>query len=114
MTFFPTAYLFNVILVATNKNLDEGQHAISKGELLRFIGLWLFMSTTSGFPRKEYFSKREVNVYSGAPYRIHMWMSRHRFELILRALTYTLTQPPTFLDRFWEVRGYFCLELKYV
>ena len=31
-------------------------------------------------------------------------MSRKRFEAILQALTYTDRQPPTFIDKFWEVR----------
>ena len=31
-------------------------------------------------------------------------MSRNRFEQILQALSYTLKDPPTYLDRFWEVR----------
>ena len=31
-------------------------------------------------------------------------MSQKRFEAILQALTYTNRQPPTFIDKFWEVQ----------
>ena len=105
MRFFPTAYLFNVILKATNTNLDNGEIEITKGEMLRFIGIWFFMDTTSGFPCQDYFSEKEVNVYSGSPYCVHMWMSCNQFGSILRALTLTLSPPPSFQDRFWQVRG---------
>ena len=104
MTFFPTNFLFDVILKATNKTLNGEQKEITKGELLRFIGIWLFMATTSGFPRRDYFSKREVNVFSGAPYRVHVWMTKNRFECILRCLSFTLSPSPLFKDRFWEIR----------
>ena len=56
MTLFPTAYLENTILKATNKNLDAGVLEVTMGELLRFIGIWLFLATTAGFPRRDYFS----------------------------------------------------------
>ena len=53
MTFFPTTFLFDIILKATNKNINEAQKVITKGELLKFIGIWLFMAITSGFPRRD-------------------------------------------------------------
>ena len=33
-----------------------------------------------------------------------MYMSRKRFETILFALSFTLSSPPSFLDRFWQIR----------
>ena len=35
---------------------------------------------------------------------LHNFMSRKRFEAILKALAITARQPPAFRDRFWEVR----------
>ena len=31
-------------------------------------------------------------------------MSRERFEVILECLAFTNRKPPTFIDKFWEVR----------
>jgi len=72
---------------------------------LQFIGLWFFMATLSGFPRRDYFSVQEINNIGGAPYRLNCWMSGRRFEAILSALMYTKREPPKFCDKFWEVRN---------
>lgn len=104
LSLFPKQYLQEDILMATNKNLDVGEMKISFGELLRFLGIWFFLATTAGFPRRDYFSTFPVNNKSGAPYRVGQWMSRNRFEQILRALSFTSRDPPNFKDRFWQVR----------
>ena len=104
MTLFPMEYLEEHILKATNKNLDPGVTEISLGELLRFFGIWFFLATTAGFPRRDYFSKTPVNFLNGAPYRVNMWMTRNRFDTILKALAFTTASPPSFKDRFWQVR----------
>ena len=105
LTFFPRAYLEDVVLGATNSKIEDEIGDISFGELLRFIGLWFFLATTSGFPRRDFFSSFPVSVKSGAPYRLNEYMSRKRFETILQALCYTDMDPPSYLDRFWQVRG---------
>ena len=35
---------------------------------------------------------------------MNQWMSRNRFEAILRALSFTNKNPPTYRDRFWQIR----------
>ena len=104
LTIFPRGYLENVILPATNNNIEDEIGDVTFGELLRFIGIWFFLATTSGFPRRDFFSSFPVSVKSGAPYRVNMYMSRKRFETILFALSFTVKDPPTFLDRFWQIR----------
>ena len=101
---FPRRFLEEMVLESTNKNLQEDCSEITFGELLRFIGLWFFLATTSGFSRRDYFSSLSVNVKFGAPYRLNQYMSRNRFEQILQAISYTNKTPPSYLDRFWEVR----------
>ena len=103
-TLFPMKYLEEVILENTNKNLPIDQKEISLGELVRFVGIWFFLSTVAGFPRRDFFSKYPVNVMHGAPYRVNQWMSRNRFEAILNALSYSEPNPPPYKDRFWQVR----------
>lgn len=76
---FPKRYLEDIILNSTNKNLEENCVEITFGELLRFIGLWFFLSTTSGFSRIDFFSSLTINEKFGAPYRLNQYMSRNRF-----------------------------------
>ena len=77
---------------------------ITYGELLRWIGILLFMSTISGCKRRDFWSSKPITLHDGAPYRFHEWMSSRRYELILSHLTYTDQQPPFYIDRFWEIR----------
>ena len=98
---FPTEYLQHVVLVETNKKLEE---SLTYGELLRWIGVWVLMSTVDGSDRRSFWAAREIDIYYGAPFRLTNIMSRTRFEAILSAITYTNHNPPAFVDRFWEVR----------
>jgi hypothetical protein len=97
-------FIENVILAETNKSLGEDGMPITYGEFLRWIGILLFMSTLSGFKRRDYWSLTPINLYSGAPYRLNDWMSLRRYEEITNNLTYTKNDPPLYRDRFWEVR----------
>jgi hypothetical protein len=100
--FFPSSYLENVILKATNEDIGD-EPLVTFGELLRFIGIWFFLATTSGHGRREFWSTHPVVPRVGAPYRCQ-WMTRNRFEAILKALAFTCSEPPSYVDRFWEVR----------
>ena len=83
----PVKFIKEVVVEQTNKKINGEQ--LTFGEFLRWVRLWLFMATTSGFSRREYFSTVEINSNSGAPYRLNCWMSKRRFDDILGALTYT-------------------------
>ena len=102
--FFPYC-LCDIVIQATNKSLQAvDEKPISHSEFLRWIGLWLYMSTLSGFTRKEYWSLLPVSPHRGAPYRFNNWMSLRRFELIHSHLSFTTNEPPPYKDRLWEVR----------
>jgi hypothetical protein len=49
LLFFPRRFMEDVILVQTNNNLKGGGAPVTFGEFLRFLGLWLYMSTLKGF-----------------------------------------------------------------
>ena len=100
---FPMRFVQQVMLVQMNMNA-EGIAEITYGEFLRYLGLWFFMATCSGFSRAEFFSTTEINCRTGAPYRLNCWMSANRFKQITEALSYTNHPKPTFVDRFWEIR----------
>ena len=104
LTLFPREYLEMVLLAETNKTIEDQEGEITFGELLRCIGLWFFLATTSGFARRDFFSSFPINERSGAPYRLNQYITRTRFESILQSLTFTDAPTPTYLDPFWEVR----------
>ena len=47
---------------------------------------------------------REIDIFEGAPFSLACFMTRNRFKNILNNMKYTSTCPPSFHDRFWEVR----------
>ena len=102
--FFGEDFLDDVILKGTNENM-EGRFEITKGELLRYLGLWLLIATYGGcFRRRDFFASTPVSERHGAPIRLNQYMSGRRFEAITVALTLTNEKAPTFNDDFWEVR----------
>ena len=98
---FPMKYVTEVILPATSKGMEKD---LTYGEFLRFVGIWLLMATIVGPQRRDFWSKKTVNRFDGAPFRLNDLMSRNRFEEILRNLAFTKNQPPAYVDRFWQVR----------
>ena len=102
LLFLPKAFFENVILVETNKKIEG--NPVTFGELLQFIGIWLFMSTTAGYSRSDWFSQKPVDRWIGAPYRFNDIMSGRRFEAIISALTFTAAPAPAYQDKFFEVR----------
>ena len=61
------------------------------------------MATINGADHHDFWSLGEVDCFVGAPMRLHNFMSRMRFEAILKALAITARQPPAYRDRFWVV-----------
>jgi hypothetical protein len=102
LLFFPRKFMEDVVIVETNKRIAGKQ--VTFGEFLQFLGLWLYMSTLSGFRRSDYWSSKPISMRMGAPYRFNEFMALKRFEAILIALAYTDETPPLYQDRFWEVR----------
>lgn len=99
--FFPVSFIKEVMLPTMNTTIEE---KITYGEFLKWLGLWFFMATTQFQSRRDFWSIKPISMFDGAPYRFNDIMSRNRFESILSALQFTNLQPPTYKDRFWEVR----------
>ena len=102
LIFLPRRYIEEVLLVATNSAI-EGQ-PVSFGEFLRWLGIWYLLATNHCASRQEYWSSMPIDMFQGAPFRLHDIMSRNRFEAILSAIRLTNATPPDYQDRFWEVR----------
>ena len=98
----PYTYLHEVLIPETNKKL---QRPVDLPELLRFIGLLFLMYTARvGCNIRAWFEETEPSKFEGAPFRLQEYMSRSRFEEILRSLTYTNNTKPQYKDKFWQIR----------
>ena len=98
--FLPIVYFKTAVLPATNAHLSD---ALSWEEFLRFLGLIFLMATSQGSARREYWANDAPQMFSGAPFRLQNFVSRRRFEMILKHLTFTLEPPPRFKHPFHEV-----------
>ena len=99
---FITKYIKEVIIPNINKNITGDR--VTYGEFLRWLGLWFLMSTVIGPSRESFFLNQICNEFSEAPFRVSQYMSRRRFDKILAAIRYPKSDPPSYKDRFWEVR----------
>ena len=97
---FPKS-MVKIIIEETNKRLDE---PMNMGEFIRWIGVCLLLSTLSGYKRSDFWSMKPIEMFSGAPYRFHEFMTSTRFEAIMSSLTFTKRKAPAYKDRFWQVR----------
>ena len=69
---FPKKWMIEVVVTKTKEKLDD---PLTYGELLRWIGLWLLMSTVDGSDRRSFWSTKNVNIFEGAPFRLNMFMT---------------------------------------
>ena len=99
---FPVDYMKHIMLPKMNVKLSAAP--ISYGELLQFLSIWLHISTTVGFKRREFWSIGNKK-YRDTPMKFNTIMSRNRFENILTSPTFTADVSPPFKDKFWEVRS---------
>jgi hypothetical protein len=102
MFFMPRTYIETVLIPATNLELPGAP--LTLGEFLVFLGLWFVMATTMGASRKDFWDSCPPSVWTKAPFRLSSYMSQHRFENIIKALTYTNISPPVYRDKFHQIR----------
>ncbi len=110
---FPLKFFTEVIVEATSNALNVADSAkTTMGEMLRYVGMWMLMSCYLKSP--DYFwrsapwmttkddDKDEEN--DTLSFTFNRYMSRRRFIAITSALRFTSSNPPSFQDKFWEVR----------
>jgi hypothetical protein len=59
---------------------------------------------SNGCSRRSFWEEQAPSKWSGAPFRFHKYMSYTRFENITKALRYSNTPAPPYVDKFSEVR----------
>ena len=106
--FLPFAWLQNVLLVKTNKGMERGNSPpLSLGELMRYLGMRLLMSTLQGWTLEEYWCYEPIQrpqEEGPCPYNFRNYMSKKRFKLITEHLVFTDAMAPSFHDKLWQVR----------
>jgi len=68
--------------------LDDKSHRLS-GELVRFLGLQLAISTTTGFARDDFWVSdvRRKEMWRAPPYNFNLLISKTRFLLLSKRLS---------------------------
>ncbi len=104
---FLAVWLFDCCMKATSDAIVEsGGQALQKGKFVRFMGLWLLMSTCCGWMQEDFWDAKPFNVRSNpCPYHFASLMTHHRFNQINSELWITKQDPPSYHDAFWEMRG---------
>ena len=102
--FFFKQFIVATIIPQTNIQSEQQRNCpTSYREFLHWLGLWILMATINGPDQSGFWSMTEVDCFVGVPLRLGGFMSRKRFDMILKALAITSRSPPAFRDRFWQV-----------
>lgn len=102
--FLPENWMKEVMLPEMNRHI-LGSKQVDWPEFLRFIGLLLLMASVQvGCDRRAWFEDTKPSEFEGAPFRLHKYMARTRFECILNTLRYTNQPPPVYKEKFHRVR----------
>ena len=98
--------MLNLVLDSTNQNLPQGMVKVTKGELCRFLGMQFAIATTSGFTRDDFWLSdvARKDMWRTTPYNFNMLISKTRYLLILKHLSFTKDELPPFRDKFWRIR----------
>jgi hypothetical protein len=94
--------------VRTSAELErDNLPPLTLGELMRFIGMRLLMSMLQVWLMDEYWHYDPVprpQEEGPCPYNFKEYMSKKRFQAIIKCLTFTDAIPPAYRDKFWQVR----------
>ena len=100
----PIKWFIIVLIPSTSRYMKEsGIATLTLGDILRYLGLCILISTCSGWKRDDFWSvnpfDKEANAY---PYCLREFMYKPRFNSITREPRFTNTKPPPYVDRFWQ------------
>jgi hypothetical protein len=110
--FFPMLWFTTVLVANTSEAIQQlggysHNQLVTFGEMIRFLGYRLLMSTQQGWSVGDYWNyNNELPDQETCHCPFNMWrfMTMKRFYSIQRFLTYTDVRASTFVDKFWEIR----------
>ena len=62
--------------MVTEMNKKISRDPLTYGELLKWIGLWVLMSTVNGSDRWSFWLTRDIDIFQGVPFHLTEFMSR--------------------------------------
>jgi hypothetical protein len=103
------AWFSEVLLPRTSVGvINSGGAPLTFGELLRYLGIRLLMSTCMGWSTDQFWGNYD-NIPRDqeddpCPYNFRDYMSRRRFIALTWYLNFTNVERPAFVDKIWQVR----------
>ena len=84
---FPMDYVKVAMIPGINRHLPEGGPHVSEHDFIIWLGMWLVVGCYEGnWGRQDWWSKDNILIGRGAPFRLNEYMSRGRFNQILAQL----------------------------
>ena len=91
------------MLPGINRRLPEGAYHLSDNEFINWLGMWMVMGCYEGtWGRRYWWSKEDIRIGRGSPFRLNEYMSCVRFEKILTWIKYKDEDPPHYMDTFFH------------
>lgn len=99
-------WIVNVYLKRTsNVIIDRGRAALTKGEFLRHLWLWMLMGTCIGWICQDFWRNMSEDEFDfPCPYVFNSIMSWSCIEEITKQVSFTTSPPQSSVARFWEVQ----------
>jgi hypothetical protein len=100
-------FIHDVVLPATNVFLTE---KLMIGVFYKQLGCLFFMACFQGIKdRNDWWSTAPIDMFSGAPFHLNEFMTKHHFKEIMAMIMFTDEPPPMlaqcgFVDCFHNVR----------
>ena len=74
-------------------------------ELVRFIGIQLAIAMTVEFSHDDFWisEAERKKLWRAPPHNFNLLISKSRFNLISKHLSFAMNSPSTYIDKFWHV-----------
>lgn len=104
--FLPLSVLAGTVLRNCNDLIVAlGGPELVWGDFLLFLGFLALVATLYGFKRDDFWSIDHSfdQHHNHCPYRFTAYISKRRFDIVMREFCWTGILPPHFADKFWQV-----------
>ena len=101
----PLKWLPIVLLKSTSRATKEADITpLTYGYILRYLGLWILMSTCYGWKREGFgvFTPFDQEA-NPCPYCLRKFMSKSCFDFITHKLSFTKNNSPPYVDKLWKI-----------
>ena len=101
----PMDYVKGTMLPGMNRRLPDVDPHVSEHEFIKWLGMWLVIGCYEGnWGRQDWWSKDDIRIGKGPPFRLNDYMRHARFEKILTRIKCTDKETPHYVDSLFHVR----------